>query len=255
MAKRKRVRGPEREPFALSRVDDRAMLAAAEVLVDATRRCADWHSATPEDAALAAAVDMFSSVVATATRAIRDLLERDPRDVGAIATPRALYEACGPAGAVESREHRIAFRSAIKQIRRDSSRGLAAGGRMPFAPPPPDLRTYGIVAGERGKKELRRRAVVALCDYLLTWREDLRPLQLRRAIDWLIAVDSAFDGLSVAAVEEVLAEPRIDSFGVAARLSLRCGALGDARQPHEAQRKAFRRVARNYQKAFDDVRT
>jgi hypothetical protein len=49
--------------------------------------------------------------------------------------------------------------------------------------------------------------------------------------------------------------PKLGAIGMAVKLSLDCGAFGDAQAPHEDARKAYRRVKRNYEKAMAEVPT
>jgi hypothetical protein len=76
-----------------------------------------------------------------------------------------------------------------------------------------------------------------------------------QALGAFAALDPRFETLSVSGLLELVRDPSQRALGIATKLSLRCGAFDDSPQPHEDERKAFRRVRRLYEKAAGEVPT
>jgi hypothetical protein len=118
----------------------------------------------------------------------------------------------------------------------------------------------------------KRRDVVAILADLRAYQERYDPwrarhpnhqelpgmgieVRTRRALESLARLDSRFASVDASDLAALVRDPRLAPLGISAKLSLACGAFGDARGPHEGEPKAFRRVKRNYEKAVKEVPT
>jgi hypothetical protein len=95
--------------------------------------------------------------------------------------------------------------------------------------------------------EERRRAVVAICDYLVAFRLELRDEpKFERALcgptlsillSQLTVIDPAFETLRAEVVLDAIDAPKVRGLRLAAKLSLACGAFDDVQTIKQVKRK------------------
>jgi hypothetical protein len=117
-----------------------------------------------------------------------------------------------------------------------------------------------------------RRAVIELANSLLNFRKrteeflqaggtdptpDAWDREIERTIAILREVDVAFAALGrevVVSLFQGTGSPKnIEGIGLAVKLSMACGAFGDAKPSHETTTTAVKRVRRNYEKALESL--
>jgi hypothetical protein len=81
------------------------------------------------------------------------------------------------------------------------------------------------------------------------------PHRASKTLESLVGLDRAFRSVNLACLIKLVRNSRLAPLGIATKLSLQCGAFGDARQSHESDVNAQKRVKRLFERSRERLPT